>query len=63
MMKRNKDGGGAVAYTFELGRSTVTTSVLRALKSEGKLANLDDVRAPRSEVVPTPREDEMILYS
>lgn len=52
-----------MAYTFELGRSTVTTSVLRALKSEGKLANLDDVRAPRSEVVPTPREDEMILYS
>lgn len=51
-----------VAYTDELGRSTVTPQVLPALKDEGKLADLKDVHAPGPEVVPMPREDETIVF-
>ena len=42
--------GGSVVYTDELGRSSVTPAVLRALHSEGKLAELEDAQAPGSEV-------------
>ena len=62
MSKRGKDGGGSVTYTDELGRSSVTGAILRALHTEGKLRSLDDVRAPGTEVVPSPREDETILF-
>ena len=62
MTKRAKDGGGAAVYTDELGRSLVTPSVLRALHAEGRIARLEDVRAPGSEVVPVPQEDEAVLF-
>ena len=62
MMKRVKDGGGAAVYTDELGRSLVTPSALRVLHGEGRIARLEDVRAPGSEVVPKPEEDEAVIF-
>ena len=62
MSRRVKDGGVSVAYSDELGRSSVTPAILRALHKDGKLGNVDDARAPGAEVVPTPREDETILF-
>ena len=50
-----------MSYTDELGRSLVTDSVLRALKNDGKIANLDDVRVPGSEVAPAVEEEETVL--
>ena len=62
MTKRVKDEGGAVLYSDELGRSLVTDSVLRALKNEGKIGSLEDVRAPGAEVIPSPEEEETIVF-
>lgn len=61
MMKWNKDGGGAVVHIDELGHSTVTSHVLQALKDEGKLGDVADVRAPGTKTVPAPQEDETIV--
>ena len=38
------------------------SAMLRALHEEGKLANVDDARAPGSEAVPTPEEGETIMF-
>lgn len=62
MTKRGKEGVGEVIYTSDLGRSTVTESVLRTLVDEGKLDSLAKVRAPESETVPTPWSDEAVIF-
>lgn len=62
MAKRSKDGGGAAAYTDEVGHLTVMPQVLLVLQSEGKLATMDDGRAPGSEVVQTPQADETVVF-
>lgn len=61
-MRRNKDGGGAVVYTDELGRSLVTARVLQSLKNEGKLENLVKARVPGMETVPVPWDKEAVVF-
>lgn len=58
MTKRSKEGGDSVVYTSDLGRSTVTEWVLRALVDKGELESLAKVRVPGAETVPAPWADE-----
>ena len=60
MAKRGRDAD--VAYTSDLGRSTVTSLVLDSLVDEGKLDDRTMVRAPGSETVPAPRDDEAVIF-
>ena len=62
MTRRSKDASADTAYTSDLGRSTVTSLVLDSLVSEGKLGDRSKVRAPGSETIPAPRDDEAILF-
>lgn len=62
MMKCSKDGGRAVVYTSDLGKSTVTERVLRTLKDEGKLESLMNVQALGAEIAPAPQPDEATVF-
>ena len=62
MARRGRDAGADVAYTSDLGRSTVTSLVLDSLVDEGKIEDRSQVRAPGSETVPAPRDDEAIIF-
>lgn len=62
MTKWSKDGGGEVSYTSDLGRSTVTESVLQTLVDEGKLESLMKVCAPGTKTVPAPWSDEAMVF-
>lgn len=63
MTRRSRDASVDTVYTSELGKSTVTSLVLDSLVSEGKLRDRSMVRAPGSETVPAPRDDEAIIFS
>lgn len=62
MTKRSKEGGDSVVYTSDLGRSTVTEWVLRALVDKGELESLAKVRVPGAETVPVPWADEAMVF-
>ena len=62
MARRGRDANADVAYTSDLGRSTMTSLVLDSLVDEGKLEDRSMVRPPGFETVPAPRDDEAIIF-
>nr|CCI55448.1 PH01B001E05.4 [Phyllostachys edulis] len=62
MTKQSNEGGGESLYTSDLGRSNMMDLVLQTLVDEGKLESLAKVRAPRSETMPVPRSDEVVVF-